>query len=184
MALKATVLRLSASLSDVDRCVYETLELTVAKHPSESLRYLSARVLAYLIHHAPGVAFSKGGLSNADEPPVLIRDDTGVMTHWIDVIAPSADRLHRASKRCRVSVVTSVPDALTREIKGQRIHRAETIDVAIVPDAFAQALGGVIERGEPLSLSRSEGHLYASAGAASFDAPLEVVSLEELGSRG
>lgn len=180
VALKATILRLTVNLSDVDRSVYETLDLTVARHPSESLRYLSARVLAYLLHHTHGIAFSKGGLSNVEEPPVLVRDDTGLMTQWIDVIAPSAERLHRASKRCTVSVVTSVPDALAREIKGQRIHRADAIEVHVVPDAFAQTLGGILERGEDFTLSRSEGHLYASAGATSFDAALETRTLQAL----
>lgn len=191
MALKATVLRLTANVSDVDRGVYEALELTIARHPSESLRYLGARVLAYALHVEPGIAFSKGGLSNTEEPPVLVRDDTGVLTHWIDVISPSADRLHRASKRCKVSVVTSVPEALAREVKGHRVHRAEAIEVAVLTPAFIDALGSAIEQGSSFTLSRSDGHLYVDVDAArpgakpsQFDGTLETTTLEALAGTG
>jgi len=36
MALSATIYHFDVRLSDVDRAVYETLELKLAKHPSES----------------------------------------------------------------------------------------------------------------------------------------------------
>src|SRR5215217_7959547 len=101
MALTATVHRLNITLSDVDRGVYESLELRVARHPSESARYFWQRTLAYCLCYEEGIAFSKGGLSDSEEPPVSIHDPTGVRLAWIDVGAPSADRLHRASKSTR-----------------------------------------------------------------------------------
>ncbi|HXK19677.1 MAG TPA: YaeQ family protein, partial [Polyangiaceae bacterium] len=98
MALTATVHHLVITLSDVDRNVYEKLDIRVARHPSESARYFWQRTLAYCLSYEDGIAFSKGGLSDADEPPVSIHDPTGVFLAWIDVGSPSADRLHRASK--------------------------------------------------------------------------------------
>src|SRR6188768_1958505 len=98
MALTATVYRLTITLSDVDRGVYEALDLRVARHPSESARYFWQRTLAYCLCYEEGIAFSKGGLSDSDEPPVSIVDGTGVLRAWIDVGSPSADRLHRAAK--------------------------------------------------------------------------------------
>ena len=47
MALSATVYHLQIELSDVDRGVYEALDLRVARHPSESMPYLLTRVIAY-----------------------------------------------------------------------------------------------------------------------------------------
>ena len=46
MALGATVHRFQIDLSDVDRGVYEALDLRVARHPSESVPYLLTRTLA------------------------------------------------------------------------------------------------------------------------------------------
>ncbi|MCA9681520.1 MAG: YaeQ family protein, partial [Myxococcales bacterium] len=57
MALSATIRRFTITLSDSDRDVYETLDLRVAQHPSESDRYVVARVIARALEHAEGLDF-------------------------------------------------------------------------------------------------------------------------------
>ncbi len=73
MALTSTVYNLDIALSDVDRGVYETLALRVALHPSESLEYMLTRVLAYCLEYTEGITFSRGGVSDPDEPPCACR---------------------------------------------------------------------------------------------------------------
>ena len=97
MALSATMYVFAIELADSDRSVYTSLELRVARHPSETAEYLLTRVLAYCMEYAEGIAFSKG-LSDPDEPAIFIRDLTGALQAWIEVGAPEAARLHRASK--------------------------------------------------------------------------------------
>src|SRR4051812_2041356 len=97
MALTATVYNFDVQLSDVDRNVYETLALRVARHPSETEEYLVTRVLAYCLEYTEGITFSKG-LAEPDEPAVVVRDLTGALRVWVEVGAPTADRLHKASK--------------------------------------------------------------------------------------
>src|SRR5438874_9103732 len=101
MALPATVRRFEIALSDTDRGVYEALDWRVAQHPSESERYLVARVLARALEHGEGLEFSKGGVSDDDEPALVQRDLRGDLRAWIEVGTPSPDRLHKASKACR-----------------------------------------------------------------------------------
>ena len=84
MALTATVYTFDIELAHADRGVYETLALRVARHPSESEEYLVARVLAYCLEHAEGIAFSSGGLSDPDEPALAVRDLTGAIRSWIE----------------------------------------------------------------------------------------------------
>ena len=60
-------------LADADRAVYESLLLRVAQHPSETPEYLVARVLAYCLEYAEGIAFSKG-LSDPEEPAIWCAD--------------------------------------------------------------------------------------------------------------
>src|SRR5579859_1329396 len=115
MALSATIHHFRVTLSDVDREVYETLDLRLARHPSESLRYLVTRTLAYCLSYAEGIAFSKEGISSAEEPPIAVRDSTGILLAWIDVGFPSAERLHKATKAARrVALYTHVDAALLR----------------------------------------------------------------------
>src|SRR2546428_13926551 len=97
LALGATIHQFSVQLSHVDRGVYESLDLRVARHPSESEEFLCARLLAFCLEQREGLAFSKG-LADPDQPALEVRDLTGVMKAWIEVGAPDAARLHRASK--------------------------------------------------------------------------------------
>src|SRR5689334_6889987 len=106
MALGATMYLFAIELADSDRGVYESLEVRVARHPSEAPDYLLARVLAYCLEYMEGIAFSSG-LSTPDEPAIAVRDLTGAMQSWIDIGTPSPERLHRASKATpRVAVYT------------------------------------------------------------------------------
>jgi uncharacterized protein YaeQ len=184
MALKATVIRIEVRLSDVDRGVYEVIPLTLARHPSESPRYLASRLLGYLLHLGEGVTFSRGGLSSVDEAPVAERDATGALVRWIDVNAPSAERLHRASKAAKVTIVSCTREALVREAASRPIHAAESIEVVLVPLAFNESLAELVLAGRSFELVRTDGHLYVTASRGettdSFDAPIECTSLSSL----
>jgi uncharacterized protein YaeQ len=179
MALTATVVRLDITLSDVERGVYETLELRTAQHPSESARYFWLRVLGYCLSYEEGIAFSKGGLSNAEDPPISIHDPTGVLRAWIDVGSPSADRLHRASKAAqRVALFSATPrNLLEREAATQRIHKLEEIAVFLLQPAFIDALEPHLGKQLKLELVRNSGTLYVTFPGAMVEGSIEEIRL-------
>ena len=78
MALSATIYTFEIELADSDRAVYETLNLRVAQHPSETTDYLLTRVIAYCLEYTEGIAFSKG-LSDPGDPAIAVRDLTGAL---------------------------------------------------------------------------------------------------------
>lgn len=162
MALTATVHRLGITLSDVDRGVYETLDLRLARHPSESPRYFWLRTLAYCLSFEEGITFSKGGLSDSDEPPVSIVEPTGVLLAWIDVGSPSAERLHRAAKAARRVALFSVSERslLEKEAASRKIHALEEIAVHLLQPSFIDALEPHLEKHLTFELVRSAGTLY------------------------
>lgn len=179
MSLGATMHRALVTLSDVDRNVYESLDFRLARHPSESLRYLVTRTLAYCLCWEPGIAFSKGGLSSTDEPPLSIHDPTGLMKAWIDVGAPSADRMHRATKAApRVALFTHAElDNLQKEAASRTVHRVEEIEVWRLEPAFLDALGEKLERNWKFELVRTEGRLYVTLGSGALEGELTRGSL-------
>jgi len=179
MALGATIYRWQIALSDVDRQVYEALDLRLARHPSESARFLVTRVLAYCLSYEEGIVFSKGGLSDADEPPVSVVDPTGVRTAWIDVGAPSAERLHKASKAtARVSIFTHVDLALLRrEAATRAIHKLEAIEVWRVEAAFLDELDAKLDRNAKLEIVRTDGQLYVTIDGAPIEGTIALGSL-------
>ena len=166
MALGATVYSLDIDLSDSDRDVYDSLSLRVARHPSESDEYLVARILAYCLEYTDGIAFSKGGLSDADEPPIAVRDLTGVMLAWIDIGSPDAARLHRAGKLApRVAVyMHKEPAQYLRSLSGERIHRLETLELYALDRILIADLSARLERRLACAVSVADRVIYVSIG--------------------
>jgi uncharacterized protein YaeQ len=181
MAVGATIYHFEIAVSDVDRGVYETLDLRLARHPSEAMRYLLTRTFAYCLSYEEGIAFSKGGLSSTDDPPVSVSDPTGVMTAWIDVGSPSAERLHRAAKAApRVSLFTHVDLALLKKEAATRsIHRIEHIEVWRIDPAFLTALEAKVDRNTKLEIVRNEGALYVTVGGGVLESAVASASLAE-----
>jgi uncharacterized protein YaeQ len=178
MALGATMYHLQIALSDVDRGVYEQLDLRVAQHPSETMRYLLTRTIAYCLLYEEGIAFTKG-LSTTDEPAVWIRDLQGTLRAWIDVGSPAGERLHKASKAAdRVAVFTyQNPELLKKEARAKAIHKADQIEVYVLEPAFLDALEGAIERNTKLEIVHTDGQLYVTVGAKTFDGAIARASL-------
>ena len=179
MAIAATVHHYEIALSDVDRGVYEALDLRVAQHPSETERRLLSRTLAYCLAYEEGIAFSKAGIASTDEPPIAIRDATGMLTGWIEVGAPSAERLHKASKAAKVSIFTHELAQLRRQAAGQTIHKVESIDVWPLDPAFLDAIAAKLDRRSKLEITRTEGALYVTLGGETFETTLQRTSLLE-----
>ena len=178
MALTATVYTFEVQLSDVDRGVYETFSVKVAQQPSETDEFMIARVLAYCLEYREGIAFSKG-LAEPDEPAVSVRDLTGTMQAWVDIGAPSAARLHKAAKLAPRVVVYTHKDAgrLAEQLRGERIHRAEHIEVVALDRALIASLVEHLDRRMKLDVSVTEGHMYVSIGEETFDASLERLKI-------
>jgi uncharacterized protein YaeQ len=166
VALTATIYTLDIDLADSDRSVYETLALRVARHPSESEEYLIARVLAYALEFTEGIELSRG-LDDPDQPAIAVRDLTGGLRAWIDVGAPDAARLHKASKLApRVAVYTHRDvGQIVRNLAGEKIHRAEALELYAIDRPFIAALAQRLERRMAFSLSINERELYLSIGA-------------------
>lgn len=163
MALTATIYTFNIDLADADRGRYETIALRAARHPSESEEYFVARVLAYGLEDAEGIAFSSG-LSDPEEPTLAVRDLTGAVRVWIEIGTPDAARLHKASKAAaRVVVYTHKdPAQWLRQLEGERIHRAEAIEIYSFDRALIAALVSRLERRMAMSLSIADRHVMVA----------------------
>jgi uncharacterized protein YaeQ len=166
MALSATLYNFDVDLSDTDRHVYESVALRVARHPSESEEYLVTRLLAYLLELTEGIEFSRG-VSDPDDPAISVRDLTGAITSWIDIGAPDAARLHKASKAAqRVAVYTHKdPAQFLRQLAGEKIHRAESLELYAIDRRLVSALAARLERRLAFSISVTDRELFVSVGS-------------------
>ena len=179
MALSATIYQVDVSLAHVDRSVYEDLSFKVAMHPSESMEYMLTRMLAYCAEYEESLAFGKG-IGQDDEPPLWAKDYTGVVTKWIEVGLPDADRLHRASKASPDVAVYTHRDLpiLRHNLAGRTIHRASEIRLFWLDPRVLRRLAERIARRTRFELSVTEGEAFLTIGGETLEfglAPLPLL---------
>jgi uncharacterized protein YaeQ len=179
MALSATIYNFTIQLADVDRAVYETLSLKVARHPSETPEYLVTRVLAYCLEFTEGISFSRG-LSAPEDPAIAVRDLTGVIQAWIEVGSPDAARLHKASKAAaRVALyIHKAPVLMLRQLAGEKIHRADELEIYAFDRQFLAGLVARLERRMAFDLSVTDRHLFLSIGGVTLAGEIERIRLD------
>jgi uncharacterized protein YaeQ len=166
-------------LADADRAVNESLTIRVAQHPSETADYLVTRLLAYCLEYTEGIAFSKG-LSDPDEPAIVVRDLTGELQAWIEVGVPDRDRLHRAAKAAPDVAVYCHRglDSLLVRLDGERIHRAREIRLRAVDPGLLSELVARLARRMSFDLTVSDHTLYVSLGDETLTGVLQERRLD------
>lgn len=165
MALTATLFRFELNISDVDRGVYETVELRVAQHPSESDAYLVTRMLAMALEYERDLSFGRG-VSTPEDPALSAPNEMGGVALWIEIGQPSAERLHKITKQAdRVCVYTHKnPEFLVADLMAGTIHRAEEIELTSFDPAFIDELAALLTRNSSWDILRTEGVLYVTVG--------------------
>ena len=182
MARPSQLLTFEIDVSDVDRGVYEQVNLRIAQHPSETDIRMLARVIAYSLHHRDELQFSKGGLSNGDDPALFAQDLTGTLSIWLDVGQPSSERLHRASKRAPRVIVYSynTTESWLTKLRAANLYEAETIEIFSLDADGLKVMAEGLQRRNRWSLLLHEGLLLVTAGEVSASWPHERHYLKPL----
>ena len=179
MAQTATVYNFDIDLADSDRGVYETLALRVARHPSESDEFLVTRVLAYCLEYEEGIEFSRGGLSDPDDPPIAVRDLTGSLRAWIDIGTPAAERLHRASKATsRVAVyIHKESSQWLAGLRAAKIHKADDLQLYAVERSLVAGLAAKLDRRMSFPLAVSDREVFISLADVTLNGRIERLTV-------
>ena len=96
MAIKSTIFKAQLQIADIDHSYYADHAFTLARHPSETDERMMVRLVAMALHahelqdtcHGDGHLLFGAGLSDPNEPDVLLRDFTGRPRWWIEVGQP------------------------------------------------------------------------------------------------
>ncbi|MEX1032398.1 MAG: YaeQ family protein [Cellvibrionaceae bacterium] len=163
MALKPTIYKARIALSDLNRDYYDTLNLTIAQHPSETLERMMVRVLAYCFNADENLIFSKG-LSEPDEPDILARSLSNTMTLWVDVGEPAPERIKKATRIAELVKVYSF-NAKSGIWWAQNKSKFVGLDVSVIQVTWenVQALAKLVQRTMDFSITLSDESAYFSS---------------------
>jgi len=178
MAQPSTVRRFRIELSDVDRGVYDSLDLRVAQHPSENEGFLVTRMLAYVLNFSDGMGFSTG-LCVPGEPTVFARDPTGVVTLWIEIGQPSADRLSKGARACEEVQIWGYksPEPWRARTLKEGVKRVERIKLIILDKALTDALAQKLDRDNSWTVVRTDGTVMITVGDETLESVIRAEPL-------
>jgi uncharacterized protein YaeQ len=173
MALPATIYRACIQLAHVDRGVYENLEVTLARHPSETEERLVARLLAYAVNFEEGLGFTRG-IAAGDEPDLWVQGPDGRVKIWIEVGLPDPERLLKASRHAGQVALFAYGMTLPR---WQEQHLAKLANIAnlAVTGIELRFLSNVVSRLQRAinwSLTITGGTLYLTIGNQTLETHL------------
>lgn len=176
MALKPTIYKAQVELADSDRNCFESLSLTLACHPSETLERMTVRLLVYCLQSQRGLEFTKG-LSTAEEPDLWRHSDSGEIEQWIELGQPEEPRLRKAcGKAGEVLVYTFGKSADTWwSINSQAISALPRLAVWQFNWDEVEAMAALVNRTMTLNISIVGGVIYVDNGTDSVS--LEPVPL-------
>lgn len=163
MALKPTIYKIKINLSDIDRAYYDTLDLTVAQHPSETRERMMVRVLAFCLNAQEHVDFTNG-LCAVDKPDIWAHNLEGQTSLWIDVGEPTFERLKKAVGLSPVVKVYSFNSKSDRWwMDGRTKFNALKASIFQFQWASIQALAALVNRRMDLSVTIQDNRVYVAA---------------------
>jgi uncharacterized protein YaeQ len=172
--MNTTLYKFQIELSDIPRAVYQTLEFRVAQHPSESVPYLLTRILAYVLNTEEGLVFAPTGLHDPDAAAMNIPETNGGFKTLIEIGSPSARKLHKATKTARfVKVYTyKNPQTLMDEIRTEKVHRGNEIEVFSLSPSFLSEIEPFLKRDNRWGILFDDGTLTVQIGEVSISGEL------------
>lgn len=161
MALKATIYKANIQLSDMDRHYYDSISLTIARHPSETEQRLMVRLLAYVLNAEERLQFAKG-LNEDDEPEIWLKSYAEEIEHWIELGQIDEKRIKKAcsrSKKVTVFAYGSSVDTWWSKIQS-KLTSFKNLNVYAISEDTSDQLLGLLTRSMELQCSIDSGQAW------------------------
>lgn len=175
MARPSTIYKATLQLADLDRSVYETLQITAAQHPSETAERLVTRLLALAIFSEPELTFTKG-LSATDEPDIWVKGPDGRIKLWVEVGLPDADRIIKACRHAeRVALLACGKLFFSwSQHHLPRLAKVTNLTVVNIDQELINTLAEQLERSINWSITITEGVMYLTVGTVTHETAIQL----------
>lgn len=180
MAMKSTILKAELQISDMNRHYYQTHQLTLAQHPSETDERMMVRLLTFALHASETLTFTKG-ISTEDEPDLWQKDLTGHITLWIDLGQPEEKRIKKACGRAdEVFIYTYQPrnSGPWWEKMAEKLQRFDGLQVLSLNTVSTTTLADLCDRNMALQCTIQDNSVYLSSADKEVELTLSVLKGE------
>ncbi|MEG3617439.1 YaeQ family protein [Magnetovibrio sp. PR-2] len=164
MAQKATIYKVELSVADMDRHYYETHNLTVAKHPSETDERLMVRILAFALNAHEHLEFTKG-ISTEDEPDIWQKSLSGEHEVWVALGLPAEKIIRQSCAKANKVIVYayggSAAEAWWEKIKNSTT-RFDNLQVTNLSKQDTTELGNLASRLMSLQVNIQDGDVMVN----------------------
>ena len=171
MAISATINKISLNIADMDRHYYQTHELILAQHPSETDLRFMVRVIAFIANASDTMAFTKG-LSTDDEPDLWQKTLTGEIENWIDLGQPDEKRIRKACGRSGKVIIYTYHDRKAKvwwDQQTDKLKRFNNLKVFHINAEDAAGIESMVQRNMNLQCNIQDGEIYLSDDEVSAD---------------
>ena len=165
MALKATIYKATIHLSDMDRDYYDTLQLTIAQHPSETDQRMMVRLIAFILNAHSELQFGKG-VSDEEEAAIWQINYSGEIELWVELGQVDTKRIKKAcnkSKAVKLYCYGSSVDTWWSQV-GSKMRQFEKLSIEQLSQATTDALVKLVDRSMEFQCSIQDGQLWLNAG--------------------
>ena len=152
----------------MDRHYYQTHELTVAQHPSETDFRFMMRIIAFILNAEENLTFTKG-LCVDDEPEIWRKSLSDEIDLWIDFGQLDEKRIGKACGRANKVIVYTYNERKAKvwwEQQANKLQRYKNLNVFFIE---AESVDQLISRNMSLQCNIQDGELYLSDNDNSFD---------------
>ena len=162
MALKATINKVELSIADMDRNYFQTHQLTVAQHPSETNERMMVRLLVFALHADDALKFTKG-LSTDDEPDLWQKHLNGDILLWIELGQPDEKRIRKACGRSKHVIIYCYNNKSTsvwwQQIK-KNIQRFANLKVFSLENNASSEIAKMLSKNMQLNYTKQDDDIW------------------------
>ncbi len=175
MALPSTIFKIEMDISDLDRHYYETHNLTLARHPSETDERLIARLIAFAFHASSRLHFGLS-IGAGDEPDLFEKDYAGDIILWISVGCPDEKLIKKACSRSeRVAIYSYGGSEVQVWWDKLKIDKFDKLSIFRIPQEISTFLAGKIERSFKVQCTIEDGILWWNSDQSTLEIKCEAL---------
>ncbi len=161
MAINSTINKVTVDIADMDRQYYQSHELTLAQHPSETVFRFMIRLLAFVKNAHEYLTFTKG-LCQDEEPELWQKNLTDEIELWIEFGQADEKRIRKACGRAKQVIIYCYHEKKAKTWWQQQQHKLQRFQNLTLYYIDAPGIEEMYQRSMHLQCSIQDGTLYLS----------------------